>query len=146
MLAITLHNIPEGLAVGVAFGALVHNVPEASFAGAVSLAIGIGLQNFPEGMAVAVPLRREGMSRLKSFWYGQLSAVVEPVAGVIGAAAVLIIEPLLPYALCFAAGAMIFVVVEEVIPESQRQGHEDLATTGVMLGFTVMMVLDVALG
>ncbi len=146
VLAITLHNIPEGLAVGVAFGALAHNVPEASFAGAVSLAIGIGLQNFPEGMAVAVPLRREGMSRLKSFWYGQLSAVVEPIAGVIGAAAVLFIEPILPYALSFAAGAMIFVVVEEVIPESQRQGHEDLATTGVMLGFTVMMVLDVALG
>ncbi len=146
VLAITLHNIPEGLAVGVAFGALGQNIPEASFAGAVSLAVGIGLQNFPEGMAVAVPLRREGLSRLKSFWYGQLSAVVEPIAGVIGAAAVMFIAPILPYALSFAAGAMIFVVVEEVIPESQRQGHEDLATTGLMLGFTVMMVLDVALG
>src|SRR5690606_36367845 len=120
VLAITLHNIPEGLAVGVAFGAAASGEPSASFAGAVALAIGVGLQNFPEGIAVAVPLRREGMSRLKSFWYGQLSAVVEPVAGVIGAAAVVIICPLLPYALSFAAGAMIYVVIEEVIPESQR--------------------------
>jgi ZIP family zinc transporter len=110
------------------------------------LALGIGIQNFPEGTAVSVPLRREGMSRLKSFWYGQLSGMVEPIAGVIGAAAVIIIQPLLPYALSFAAGAMIFVVAEEVIPESQRAGHTDLATMGVMIGFTVMMILDVALG
>jgi zinc transporter, ZIP family len=146
VLAITLHNIPEGLAVGVAFGAAASGEPSASFAGAVALAIGIGLQNFPEGIAVAVPLRREGMSRLKSFWYGQLSAVVEPVAGIIGAAAVVIMRPLLPYALSFAAGAMIFVVIEEVIPESQRGGNADLATMGAMIGFAVMMTLDVALG
>jgi ZIP family zinc transporter len=146
VLAITLHNIPEGLAVGVAFGAAASGVPSATVAGAVALAIGIGLQNFPEGIAVAVPLRREGMSALKSFWYGQLSAAVEPVAGVIGAAAVLVMRPLLPYALSFAAGAMIFVVVEEVIPESQRHHHTDLATMGAMVGFAVMMLLDVALG
>jgi zinc transporter, ZIP family len=146
VLAITLHNIPEGLAVGVAFGALAAELPGATFGGAVALAIGIGLQNFPEGTAVAVPLRREGMSRLKSFWYGQLSGVVEPVAGVIGAAAVLMAQPILPYALAFAAGAMIFVVVEEVIPESQLKGNSDLATLGFMSGFTVMMILDVSLG
>ncbi len=146
VLAITLHNIPEGLAVGVAFGALKYGLTEASFASAVALAIGIGIQNFPEGMAVSVPLRREGMSRLKSFWYGQLSGAVEPVAGVIGALAVIVVAPLLPYALAFAAGAMIFVVVEEVIPESQRSGNVDLATTGAMIGFAVMMTLDVALG
>jgi len=125
VLAITLHNIPEGLAVGVAFGAAASGVPSATLAGAVALAIGIGLQNFPEGLAVSVSLRREGMTRFKSFWYGQLSAVVEPIAGVLGAAAVVIMRPLLPYALSFAAGAMIFVVVEEVIPESQRGGHTD---------------------
>ena len=146
VLAITLHNIPEGLAVGVAFGALATGSPHATFAAAVALALGIGIQNFPEGTAVSVPLRREGMSRLKSFWYGQLSGMVEPVAGVIGAAAVIIIQPLLPYALSFAAGAMIFVVAEEVIPESQRGGHTDLATMRVMTGFTVMMILNVALG
>jgi ZIP family zinc transporter len=146
ILAITLHNFPEGLAVGVAFGAVAAGLPAASLAGAVALAIGIGLQNFPEGIAVAMPLRREGVSRLKSFWYGQLSAVVEPIAGVIGAAAVIVARPVLPYALSFAAGAMIFVVVEEVIPESHRQGHPDLATMGTMIGFAVMMVLDVALG
>jgi zinc transporter, ZIP family len=146
VLAITLHNIPEGLAVGVAFGAVASGMPSATLAGAVALAIGIGLQNFPEGMAVSVPLRREGMSRLKSFWYGQLSAAVEPVAGVIGAAAVIAMRPLLPYALSFAAGAMIFVVVEEVIPESHRGGNTDLATMGAMVGFAVMMLLDVALG
>jgi ZIP family zinc transporter len=146
VLAITLHNIPEGLAVGVAFGALATGSSHATFAAAVALALGIGIQNFPEGTAVSVPLRREGMSRLKSFWYGQLSGMVEPIAGVIGAAAVIIIQPLLPYALSFAAGAMIFVVAEEVIPESQRAGHTDLATMGVMIGFTVMMILDVALG
>ena len=146
VLAITLHNIPEGLAVGVAFGAVAANLDSASMGGAVALALGIGIQNFPEGLAVSMPLRREGMSRAKSFWWGQLSGVVEPVAGVLGAAAVLIFQPALPYALAFAAGAMIFVVVEELIPESQREGNTDLATMGAMSGFTVMMVLDVALG
>ena len=144
VLAITLHNIPEGLAVGVAFGAVAADIPSATLAGAVALAIGIGIQNFPEGLAVSLPLRREGMSRLKSFWYGQLSAIVEPIAGVIGAAAVILAQPILPYALAFAAGAMIFVVVEELVPESQRGGNTDLATAGAMIGFAVMMVLDVA--
>ena len=146
ILAITLHNIPEGLAVGVAFGAVAANIPTASLTGAIALAIGIGIQNFPEGLAVSLPLRREGLSSLKSFWYGQLSAVVEPVAGIIGAAAVIIAQPILPYALSFAAGAMIFVVVEELIPESQRGGNTDLATAGAMIGFAIMMVLDVAFG
>jgi zinc transporter, ZIP family len=144
--AITLHNIPEGLAVGVAFGAVAAGIPSATLAGAVALAIGIGIQNFPEGAAVSIPLRREGISRLKSFWYGQLSGVVEPVAGVIGAVAVLAMRPLLPYALSFAAGAMIYVVVEELIPEAQSSGNSDFATMGTMLGFGVMMLLDVALG
>jgi ZIP family zinc transporter len=146
VLAITLHNIPEGLAIGVAFGAVAAGLPSSSLPAAVALAVGIGLQNFPEGLAVAVPLRREGMSRLRSFWYGQLSAAVEPVAAVLGAIAVLGARGLLPYALAFAAGAMIFVVVEETIPEAQREGNTDLATIGAILGFTVMMVLDVALG
>ena len=146
VMAITLHNIPEGLAVGVAFGALASDVSSASLAGAVALALGIGLQNFPEGAAVSVPLRREGVSRLKSFWYGQLSGIVEPVAGVLGAAAVIWIKPILPYALAFAAGAMIYVVVEELIPESQLEKNTDLATIGAMAGFAVMMTLDVALG
>jgi ZIP family zinc transporter len=146
VLAITLHNIPEGLAVGVAFGALAAGLPSASLGAAVALAIGIGIQNFPEGLAVSMPLRREGLSRGKSFWYGQLSAVVEPIAGVIGAAAVIIAQPILPYALAFAAGAMIFVVIEEVVPEAQRGGNADLATMGGMVGFAVMMLLDVALG
>jgi ZIP family zinc transporter len=146
ILAITLHNIPEGLAVGVAFGAVASGLPSASLAAAVALAVGIGLQNFPEGIAVAMPLRREGMSRWKSFWYGQLSGVVEPIAGVLGAVAVTVAMPLLPYALSFAAGAMIFVVVEEVIPESHSGGNADVATMGTMVGFAVMMVLDVALG
>lgn len=146
ILAITLHNIPEGLAVGVAFGAAASGIASASVADAVALAIGIGLQNFPEGVAVALPLRREGFSRRRSFWYGQLSAMVEPIAGVIGAAAVLVARPLLPFALSFAAGAMIYVVVEEVIPESHRGGNADLATMATMIGFAVMMVLDVALG
>jgi len=146
VLAITLHNIPEGLAVGVAFGAVASGLPSATLAGAVALALGIGIQNFPEGTAVSVPLRREGMSSGKAFWYGQLSGFVEPVAGVIGAAAVLLMKPLLPYALAFAAGAMIFVVIEELVPESQRGGNTDYATMGGMVGFTVMMVLDVALG
>ena len=146
VLAITLHNIPEGLAVGIAFGAAAAGYPEATVAGAIALAIGIGIQNFPEGTAVAVPLRREGLSMGKSFWYGQLSATVEPVAAMAGAALVLLFTPILPYALAFAAGAMIFVVVEEVIPESQGAGNGDLATIGLMVGFVVMMVLDVALG
>ncbi len=146
VLAITLHNIPEGLAVGVAFGAVAADLPAATFAGAIALALGIGIQNFPEGIAVALPLHREGLSKLKSFWYGQLSGLVEIAAGVLGAAVVLYAQPILPYALAFAAGAMIFVVVEEVIPEAQRGNNTDLATMGTMLGFTVMMVLDVALG
>lgn len=147
VLAITLHNIPEGLAVGVAFGALAADLPSASLAGAVALAIGIGIQNFPEGAAVSVPLRREGLSRLKSFWYGQISGMVEPIAGVLGAAAVLFIRPILPYALAFAAGAMIYVVVEELIPESQlNKLSTDFSTAGAMLGFALMMTLDVAFG
>ncbi len=146
VLAITLHNFPEGLAVGVAFGAVGAGLPGASLAGAVALAIGIGIQNLPEGMAVSVPLRREGFSRLKSFWYGQMSGLVEPVAGVLGAAAVFLMRPLLPYALAFAAGAMIYVVVEELIPESQLEKHTHIATIGTMIGFAVMMLLDVALG
>jgi ZIP family zinc transporter len=146
VLAITLHNIPEGLAVGVAFGALSANLPAATLAGAVALALGIGIQNFPEGTAVSVPLRREGTSLLKSFWYGQLSGIVEPIAGVLGAAAVILMRPILPYALAFAAGAMIFVVVEELIPESQLEKNTDIATVGAMVGFAVMMTLDVALG
>lgn len=146
VIAITLHNIPEGLAIGVAFGAVAAGLPSATLAGAVALAIGIGIQNFPEGFAVSMPLRRDGLSRLKSFWYGQMSALVEPVAAVIGAAMVMRARPLLPYALAFAAGAMVFVVVEEVIPESQRNNNTHYATTGSILGFTVMMILDVAFG
>lgn len=149
VLAITLHNIPEGLAIGVLFGAAasgLHIAGGATVAAAVALAVGIGLQNFPEGTAVSFPLRREGVSRGKSFWYGQLSGVVEPMSAVVGAAAVLYIHPILPYALAFAAGAMIFVVVEELIPESQIHGNADLATLGTMVGFCIMMVLDVALG
>ncbi|PLX15250.1 MAG: ZIP family metal transporter [Salinivirgaceae bacterium] len=146
VLAITLHNIPEGLAVGVAFGALANNPDVGMLSGAIVLAFGIGLQNFPEGAAVSIPLRREGFSRLKAFNYGQLSGIVEPIAGVIGAYLVLTIEPLLPYALSFAAGAMIFVVVEELIPESQSGNKSDLSTIGAMFGFATMMLLDVALG
>lgn len=146
VLAITLHNIPEGLAVGVAFGAVAANLPSASLAGAIALAIGIGIQNFPEGAAVSVPLRREGFSRIKSFLYGQASGIVEPIAGVLGAVAVIAMKPILPYALSFAAGAMIYVVVEELIPESQQGTSSDVATIGAMLGFAIMMVLDVALG
>ncbi|HBD26345.1 ZIP family metal transporter [Flavobacterium sp.] len=146
VLAITLHNIPEGLAVGVLFGGVAAGIPEASIAGAVTLAIGIGIQNFPEGIAVSMPLRRMGMSRRKSFMYGQSSAIVEPIFGVIGAVAVTFFTPILPYALAFAAGAMIFVVVEEVIPETQQDKNTDIATLGFIGGFIVMMVLDVALG
>jgi ZIP family zinc transporter len=146
VLAITLHNIPEGLAVGVLFGGVAAGIPEASIAGAVALALGIGIQNFPEGIAVSMPMRRQGVSRFKSFWYGQLSAIVEPFAAVFGALAVTFFTPLLPYALAFAAGAMIFVVVEEVIPETQQDKYTDIATLGFIGGFIVMMTLDVALG
>ncbi len=146
VLAITMHNIPEGLAVGVLFGGVAAGIPEASIAGAVALAIGIGIQNFPEGIAVSMPLRRMGMSRRKSFMYGQSSAIVEPIAGVLGAVAVTFFTPILPYALAFAAGAMIFVVVEEVIPETQQDKNTDIATLGFIGGFIVMMTLDVALG
>lgn len=146
ILAMTLHNIPEGLAVGVAFGAVAADLPAASLAGAVALAIGIGIQNIPEGLAVSMPLRGQGVSKLRSFWFGQLSAVVEPMAGVVGALAVIAARPILPYALAFAAGAMIFVVVEEVIPESQGSGNTDIATVSALLGFALMMILDVALG
>jgi ZIP family zinc transporter len=146
VLAITLHNIPEGLAVGVAFGGVAAGSEAATLSGAVALAIGIGLQNFPEGLAVAAPLRRDGMSRRRSFWYGQMSALVEPAAAVLGAAAVLSAQQILPYALAFAAGAMIFVVVEEAIPEAVRSGNTDWATSGTIIGFVVMMILDVALG
>ncbi len=146
VLAITLHNIPEGLAVGVAFGAAAAGHPAASIGAAIALAIGIGIQNFPEGAAVSVPLRREGLSRRKSFMYGQFSGMVEPIAGVLGAFAVIYMQPLLPYALSFAAGAMIYVVAEELIPESQAEKHSDIATIGVMVGFSIMMTLDVALG
>ena len=145
-LAITLHNIPEGLAVGVLFGGVAAGIPEATIAGAVTLAIGIGLQNFPEGIAVAVPLRRMGMSRKKSFLYGQSSALVEPIAGVAGALAVSFFTPILPYALAFAAGAMLYVVIEEVVPEAQQSNNTDLSTLGFVLGFIIMMSLDVALG
>ncbi len=150
VMAITLHNIPEGLAVGVAFGAAAQGgTSGATIAGAIALAIGIGLQNFPEGAAVSIPLRREGLSRKKAFLLGQASGLVEPIAGVIGALAVLAMKPILPYALGFAAGAMIYVVIEELIPEAQREeggSRTDIATIGAMLGFTVMMILDVALG
>lgn len=150
VLAITLHNIPEGLAVGVAFGAVAAGIgTSATLAGAIALAIGIGLQNFPEGAAVSIPLRREGLSRRKAFLYGQASGIVEPIAGVLGAFAVIKLQPLLPYALAFAAGAMIYVVIEELIPEAQREeggSKTDIATIGTMLGFSVMMILDVALG
>jgi len=144
--AITLHNIPEGLAVGVAFGAAAAGIESAGIGSAVALALGIGIQNFPEGLAVSAPLRREGWKTGKAFLYGQFSGMVEPVAGVIGAAATLLMRPLLPYALAFAAGAMIYVVAEELIPESKNESHSDIPTIGVMLGFAVMMLLDVALG
>jgi ZIP family zinc transporter len=144
--AITLHNIPEGLAIGVAYGGVNSDVHSTSLAAAITLTIGIGLQNFPEGVAVSMPLRAEGMGRWKSFWYGQLSAAVEPIAAFVGAWAVSTVAPALPFALIFAAGAIVFVVVEELIPESHRNGHVDLATLSLMIGFTAMMILDVALG
>lgn len=146
VLAITLHNIPEGLAVGVLFGGVAAGFDGATIGGAVALAIGIGLQNFPEGFAVSMPIRRQGASKWKSFMYGQSSALVEPIAAVIGAWAVIEFQPILPYALSFAAGAMIFVVVEEVIPETQRDKYTDIATLGFIGGFIIMMTLDVGLG
>ena len=149
VLAITLHNIPEGLAIGVLFGGAAVGIDPtgtATIAGAIALAIGIGIQNLPEGTAVSVPLRREGVGVGKSFYYGQLSGAVEPVFCVIGAIAVIYVQPILPFALAFAAGAMIYVVVEELIPESQHHGNADLATLGTMVGFVIMMTLDVALG
>jgi ZIP family zinc transporter len=147
VLAITLHNIPEGLAVGVAFGAVSANLPSATIGGAIALAVGIGIQNFPEGTAVSVPMRREGMTKWKSFLMGQASGIVEPIAGVFGALFVVKMQTILPYALCFAAGAMIFVVAEELIPESQRKRENiDMVTMATMVGFSVMMILDVALG
>lgn len=144
--SITLHNIPEGLAVGVAFGALASGMTEAALLSAIVLAFGIGLQNFPEGSAVSLPLRREGLSRGKSFFYGQLSGIVEPIAGVVGAIMVSKMQSILPFFLCFAAGAMIYVVVEELIPESQSNERKDLMALFTLVGFTVMMILDVALG
>lgn len=146
VLAITIHNFPEGLAVGVAFGAAAADIPGANIGAALALALGIGLQNFPEGLAVAMPLRREGLSMGKSFLYGQFSGMVEPIAGVLGAWAVLSMSAILPYALAFAAGAMIFVVVEELIPEAESEGNGHLATMGAMLGFAIMMAMDVGLG
>ncbi|MCD6350863.1 MAG: ZIP family metal transporter [Armatimonadetes bacterium] len=146
IMAITLHNIPEGLAVGVAFGAAATGLGGATVASALALAVGIGIQNVPEGLAVAMPLRRAGLTPLKSFWWGQLSAIVEPAAAVLGAFAVTLARPLLPYVLAFAAGAMIFVVAEELIPEADQEGNIDLATYGLMVGFVAMMILDVAFG
>jgi len=146
VLAITIHNIPEGLAVGVAFGAFAAGIDGATLGAAIALTIGIGIQNFPEGIAVSFPLRRKGVSRFKSFWYGQLSAIVEPIAGVLGAVAVFYMQPMLPFALAFAAGAMIYVVIEEVIPETQRDRYTDVAALGFIAGFIVMMCLDVGLG
>lgn len=146
VIAITLHNIPEGLAVGVGFAGVIAGIPSVSLSSAIALAVGIGIQNAPEGIAVAMPLRAEGLSRFRAFWYGQLSALVEPCAAVLGAAAVVSMSALLPYALSFAAGAMIYVVVEELIPESHQAGNVDLATVAFVAGFGVMMVLDVALG
>lgn len=146
ILAITLENIPEGLSIGIAFGAVAAGLPSVSLPIALALAMSVGIQNFPEGLAIAMTLRRIGRSRVKSFWYGQLPGMAEPVAGVIGAEAVTVMQPILPYALAFAAGAMIFVLIKEVIPESQRGGNKDLATMGTIIGFAVMMVLDVLFG
>ena len=144
--SITLHNIPEGLVVGVAFGSLAYGIEGATLASAITLAIGIGLQNFPEGSAVSLPLRRDGMSRGKAFFIGQLSGMVEPIAAVIGAILVLKIQTILPFLLAFAAGAMVYVVVEELIPESQSNTRKDLMALFTLIGFSVMMILDVALG
>ena len=146
VLAITLHNIPEGLAIGVAFGSLTHGLDSSSIGGAIALSIGIGLQNFPEGAAVSLPLRRDGMSQTSAFFWGQLSAVVEPIAAVTGAVLVMSMQAILPYALSFAAGAMVFVVMEELIPEAHRHGNADLVSYATLIGFAIMMTLDVALG
>lgn len=143
--AMTMHNIPEGLAVGIAFGAAALGLPEASMGAAIALATGIGLLNFPEGAAVSLPLRYDGMPAVRSFWYGQLSAVVEPVTGIVGAASILWAQQLLPYLFGFAAGAMIFVVVEEVIPAYQGK-NIDLAALGFLIGFVIMMTLDIGFG
>uniref|UniRef100_A0AAV1TN14 Zinc transporter ZIP11 n=1 Tax=Peronospora matthiolae TaxID=2874970 RepID=A0AAV1TN14_9STRA len=145
VVAITLHNLPEGMAVGVGFGSIGHSA-RATFANARNLAIGIGLQNFPEGLAVSMPLRREGASAFRAFMWGQASGLVEPIGGLIGAGAVLYVQPILPYALSFAAGAMIFVVVDDLVPETTQSGNQKLATLGTIVGFVVMMVMDVALG
>jgi ZIP family zinc transporter len=144
VLAMTLHNLPEGLAIGVAFGAVAAGNSSATLQAAIALAIGIGIQDIPEGIAVSLPLRRERISRFKSFWYGQLSGIIEPIGAVIAAIAVILTNSILPYTLAFAAGAMFFIVVEEIIPESQRGGHADLATMGTIVGFILMMILDVA--
>lgn len=146
ILSITLHNIPEGLAVGVAFGSIVYELNGATFSSACLLALGIGLQNFPEGTAVSVPLRREGMPRKKAFFFGQLSGIVEPLSGILGALLVLKIRLLLPFLLSFAAGTMIYVVVQELIPESQSNKRKDLMALFTLIGFSIMMILDVALG
>lgn len=146
VISITLHNIPEGLVIGVAFGSLAYNIPGATLISAITLAIGIGLQNFPEGSAVSLPLRREGFSRAKSFFYGQASGIVEPISAVVGAILVMKVQTLLPFLLSFAAGAMIYVVVEELIPESQSNQKKDLMALFTLIGFSVMMILDVALG
>jgi ZIP family zinc transporter len=144
ILAMTLHNIPEGLALGVAFGAITVSPSVATLQSAIALAIGIGIQDIPEGLATSLPIRREKISCLKSFWYGQLSGIIEPVAAVIGAITVILVQSILPYILGFAAGAMFFIVIEELIPESQHGGNADLATMGTIVGFVVMMILDVA--
>ena len=146
IISITLHNIPEGLAIGVAFGSLYYGLDHTSITTACMLALGIGLQNFPEGLAVSLPLRREGFSRRKAFFFGQLSAIVEPISGVLGALLVLKVRYLLPYLLSFAAGAMIYVVTCELIPESQTNKKKSLITIFTMLGFTIMMIMDIALG
>ena len=145
VLAITLHNIPEGLSIGVAFGGIASSNEHATFLGALGLAIGIGIQNIPEGAALSMPIRAAGASKWKAFNYGQASALVEPIFAMLGAALIVVMTPVLPYALAFAAGAMIFVVVEELIPDSQSGNNTDLATLSLMIGFTIMMILDVAL-
>ena len=144
--SITLHNIPEGLSVGVAFGSLAYGIPGATLGAALLLALGIGLQNFPEGLAVSLPLRREGASRARAFFIGQLSGAVEPIAGVAGALLVLGVQRLLPYMLSFAAGAMIYVVVAELVPESQANGRGSAMSAATLAGFAVMMTLDIGLG
>lgn len=144
--SITLHNIPEGLAVGVAFGSILYNLDGATLTNAITLAIGIGIQNFPEGVAVSVPLRREGMSRKKAFFYGQLSGFVEVISGILGALLVLKVRFILPFFLAFAAGAMIYVVAEELIPECQTNKNKSLISMFTLIGFVIMMILDVTLG